>query len=225
VNSKSHFGDDLKSTLVASRITPHASQIYLASRSPRRRELLRQIGITIDILLLREDKRRKADVDETPLSDESPAEYVTRVTRSKAEAGWRNVLRRNLPLRPVLAADTTVVLGSEIFGKPADAAEAEKILQRLSGNAHQVLTAVAVMQHDRIETALSVSTVGFRQMTPEEIRRYVATREPFDKAGAYGVQGSAAAFIHSIHGSYSGIMGLPLFETADLLRRFDIIAV
>jgi septum formation protein len=209
---------------IASPLTPHSPQLYLASRSPRRRELLRQIGITIDILLLREDARRKTDVDETPLVEEPVEDYVMRVTRSKAEAAWRNILCRKLPLRPVLAADTTVAFDGEIFGKPVDAAHAEQILQRLSGRAHQVLTAVAIMHHERIETALSVSTVEFRALEVDEIRRYVATREPFDKAGAYGIQGRAAAFIRSISGSYSGIMGLSLFETAELLRRFGIVA-
>jgi septum formation protein len=218
VNSKNQHVD-------AAEPVPHASHIYLASRSPRRRELLRQIGINIDVLLLRNDARRKPDVDETPLLAEPVADYVLRVTRAKAEAGWQNILRRRLQLRPMLAADTTVALNGEIFGKPNDAAHAEQILTRLSGTTHQVLTAVAIMHLDRIETALSISTVEFRVLETDEIRRYVATREPFDKAGAYGVQGRAAAFIRSIHGSYSGIMGLPLFETAALLRRFNIVAV
>lgn len=198
-------------------------QIYLASRSPRRRELLRQIGVTIDVLLLREDARRAPDVDEAAHSGEAPADYIMRVARLKADAGWRNIQRRALMIRPVLAADTAVALDGEIYGKPRSPRHAEDILARLSGRTHQVLTAVVVMRDDQVETALSVSSVEFRALAPEEIHRYVMSREPLDKAGAYAVQGKAAAFIRTLSGSYSGIMGLPLFETAELLRRFDLV--
>jgi len=198
------------------------NRIYLASRSPRRRELLKQIGIAFEPLLLREDLRRGADIDETPAPGESPESYVSRVARAKAEAGWHRIASRRLLPRPVLAADTTVVLDGEIIGKPADARRAHELLRRLSGQTHQVLTAVAVAREARVETALSISAVEFRELADGEIRRYVASGEPLDKAGAYAIQGRAAVFVRAVRGSYSGIMGLPLFETAELLARFDI---
>lgn len=197
-------------------------RIYLASRSPRRRELLRQIGIAFEALLLREDVRRGADVDEAPAPGESPQDYVNRVARDKAEAGWRRIASRGLLPRPVLAADTTVVVDGGIIGKPADARHAQQMLRRLSGRTHRVMTAVAVAREARVETALSTSAVEFRELADGEIRRYVASGEPLDKAGAYAIQGRAAVFVRGISGSYSGIMGLPLFETAELLGRFDI---
>jgi septum formation protein len=198
------------------------NRIYLVSRSPRRRELLKQITIAFELLLLREDLRRGADVDETPLPGESPAAYVSRVARAKAEAGWRRIASRRLPPHPVLAADTTVVLDGGIIGKPADAQHAQQLLRRLSGQTHQVMTAVAVAREARVETALSTSAVEFRELDAGEIQRYVASGEALDKAGAYAIQGRAAVFVRAISGSYSGIMGLPLFETAELLGRFDV---
>ena len=204
-------------------MTISANRIYLASRSPRRRELLQQIGIAFESLLLREDLRRGADVDETPVPGESPADYVIRVARAKAEAGWRRIASRRLPPHPVLAADTAVVLDGEIIGKPADARCAQQLLRRLSGRTHQVMTAVAAARDARVETALSTSAVEFRELADGEIRRCVASGEPFDKAGAYAIQGRAAVFVRAISGSYSGIMGLPLFETAELLGRFDVV--
>lgn len=198
------------------------NRIYLASRRPRRRELLKQIGIAFEALLLREDLRRGADVDEAPVPGESPESYVSRVARAKAEAGWHRIAARRLLPRPVLAADTAVVLDGEIIGKPADARRAHELLRRLSGRTHHVLTAVAVAREARVETALSISAVEFRDLADGEIRRYVASGEPLDKAGAYAIQGRAAAFVRAISGSYSGIMGLPLFETAELLARFDV---
>ena len=197
-------------------------RIYLASRSPRRRELLKQVGIAFDLLLTRTDLRRGVDVDETPLPGEAPVAYVTRIVVAKAEAGSRHVLMRKLRPNPVLAADTTVVLDDEIVGKPDNPEHAHELLQRLSGRTHQVLTAVAVARGERVETALSTSTVEFRELEAAEIRRYVATGEPLDKAGAYAIQGRAAVFVRAIAGSYSGIMGLPLYETAELLRRCDL---
>lgn len=198
------------------------SRIYLASRSPRRRELLRQIGFAFEILLMREDPRRGVDVGEAPLADEAPAAYVTRIAQTKAEVGWRLIARRSLPPNPVLAADTTVVLDGGITGKPDSAQHAQQLLQRLSGKTHQVLTAVAVAHREHVETALAVSAVEFRELGADEIRRYVASGESLDKAGAYAIQGRGAVFVRAISGSYSGIMGLPLFETAELLRRFGI---
>ena len=198
------------------------NRIYLASRSPRRRELLRQIGIAFEPLLLREDLRRGADVDEAPVPGESPESYVSRIARAKAEAGWRGVTSRKLLPNPVLAADTIVVLDGRILGKPDSPGHAQGLLQRLSGRAHQVMTAVAVARAAYVETALSISAVEFRELGNDEIRSYVASGEPLDKAGAYAIQGRAAVFVRAISGSYSGIMGLPLFETAELLARFDV---
>jgi septum formation protein len=197
-------------------------RIYLASRSPRRRELLKQIGVPFDSLLLREDLRRGVDVDETPLADESPGIYVLRIATTKAEMAVRQIAYRALPLKPVLAADTTVVFDGEIVGKPDDAEHAARILRALSGREHQVLTAVAVALRDQIETQISVSNVWFREIPESEIRRYCASGEPLDKAGAYAIQGRAGAFVTRISGSYSGIMGLPLAETVELLQKFSV---
>ena len=196
--------------------------IYLASRSPRRRELLRQIGVTFEIIPLREAPRHPADVDETPRPGETPEAYVLRVACEKAQAAVGITRARRLAGRPVLAADTTVVCDDMILGKPENAAAALRMLTSLAGRAHRVLTAVAVKAGDVIDTRVSESQVWFRALTAEEIRRYIATGESTDKAGAYAVQGRAAAFITRIEGSYSGIMGLPLAETADLLRNHGI---
>ncbi len=196
-------------------------RIYLASTSPRRRELLRQIGINFDVLTFRAGERGEdADVDETPLPDEAVERYVERLALAKAQAGMRRVLWRKLLPHPVLAADTTLEVDGEIVGKPREAAEAHAILERLSGRRHRVLTAVAMSDGERTRSRLSVSEVAFRTLSEHDIRRYIATGEPFDKAGAYGIQGHAAIFVEEIRGSYSGIMGLPLFETAALLEIF-----
>jgi septum formation protein len=196
--------------------------IYLASRSPRRRELLHQIGVDHEVLRQRVKAERGPDVNEDVLAGEDPRDYVMRVCRDKAEKAWTRLLQRKLPLRGVLAADTTVCLGDEIFGTPSDAVEAAGILARLSGREHEVLTAVALKFEDRMEFALSATAVRFRALEPTEIERYVAGGEPMDKAGAYGIQGHAGAFIAEIRGSYTGVMGLPLYETAQLLKRFGI---
>jgi septum formation protein len=198
------------------------SYIYLASRSPRRRELLDQIGIDHQVLTQRITTERGTDVNEDPLPGEKPHDYVLRVCRDKAENGWLRVVQRKLPLRGVLAADTSVCLGDDILGTPADAAEAADFLARLSGREHEVLTAVAFKFGERMEIELSATAVCFRALGPAEIKRFVASGEPRDKAGAYGIQGRAAAFITEIRGSYSGVMGLPLYETAQLLARFGI---
>ncbi|MCW5606254.1 MAG: septum formation inhibitor Maf [Burkholderiales bacterium] len=197
-------------------------RIYLASRSPRRRELLKQIGVGFELLLLREDLRRGADVDETPLPGESPGVYALRIAVAKASTAARQVAQRGLPPSPVLAADTSVVLEDRIIGKPSDAEHAAQILRSLSGREHKVVTAVAVARREQVETQVSISSVWFREISESEIRRYVASGEPFDKAGAYAIQGRAAVFAIRIDGSYSGIMGLPLAETAELLQKFDI---
>lgn len=194
--------------------------IYLASRSPRRRELLHQLGVVFEDLLNHE--QHGADVDETPHPDEAPRDYVLRLARAKAESGRRQIVLRGLPALPVLAADTTVVLDGLILGKPDDDAHARDMLHRLSAHVHLVMTAVAVASDERVETVMSTSTVEFRDLDGAEIERYVASGEPLDKAGAYAIQGQAAMFVRKLAGSYSGIMGLPLIATADLLWRFGI---
>jgi len=196
-----------------------APQIHLASKSPRRQQLLRQLGIDFDVLKLREAAGRDRDIVEGARDAEPPLHYVERMARTKVGAGWQRMYQRKLPERPVLSADTEVVLDGVIFGKPKDADDAKRMLKALSGQTHQVMTAVAVRWHDRTEFELSVSSVSFRQLTDEEIDHYVATGEPDDKAGAYAIQGKAAAFITRIDGSFSGVVGLPLAETAELLAR------
>lgn len=196
-------------------------RIYLASQSPRRRELLKQIGINFEVLLLRSDPRREVDLDETPHADEQPEGYVQRVCRVKAETGYAVLRQRNLPSFPVLAADTTVTMDGRIFGKPGNAEQAAAMLRQLSGREHQVLSAVAIAMDEHVELALSVSTVRFTTLSEERIRRYLLSHEYRDKAGSYAIQGHAGAFIEHISGSYSGVMGLPLFETVQLLQRFD----
>ncbi len=195
-------------------------RIYLASRSPRRRELLAQMGVRFELLLFRDGPREAPDVDEVPLPDESPEVYVQRVTAAKAHAGLKRMHQRRLLPHPVLSADTTVEIDGVVIGKPADEADAMSILRRLSGRTHRVLTAVALAEENRLEQALNINEVRFRTLTDAEIRRYVQSGEPLDKAGAYGIQGRAGVFVEEIRGSYTGIMGLPLFETAMLLRRF-----
>lgn len=195
-------------------------RIYLASQSPRRRELLKQIGIHYDMLLLRSDPRRKISVDETPHQGEAPVDYVQRVCRDKARAGWESLLLRNLPLLPVLAADTTVTIDGKIIGKPDDNEHAAEILRMLSGTRHQVLTAVAMAFEDRLELRLSTTNITFDTLSEDRIRRYLLTSEAHDKAGAYGIQGHAGAFVKHIDGSYTGVMGLPLYETVELLKLF-----
>ena len=193
--------------------------IYLASRSPRRRELLAPIGVRYNLLLFRSRPESKEEVNEDPLAGEAPAAYVERVARAKAESGWRRMMQRNLPQAPVLAADTTVALGSRILGKPASREEAAEMLAALSATRHEVLTAVALQQGEWLESALSVSEVEFKKLTDEEIRQYVATGECDDKAGAYAIQGRAARFIIELRGSYTGVMGLPLYETSQLIDK------
>src|SRR5215470_5980500 len=186
--------------------------IYLASASPRRSELLRQIGVLFKV--------RTADIAEVRAEGERPDEYVRRLAAEKAEAVWARVAVA--APRPVLAADTAVVLGGRVFGKPANAAEAEEMLAALSGRTHLVLTAVALHGEDSSETLLSESEVRFRSTTPEERAAYCRSSEPLDKAGGYGIQGRAAIFVEHLSGSYSGVVGLPLFETAELLKRCGV---
>ena len=197
-------------------MTPVPTFIYLASQSPRRAQLLDQIGIAHRLLLAPPDE--DAEALEAVQGSESPTAYVQRVTTLKLAAAVARLARQGLPVAPVLCADTTVALGRAILGKPANAQDAVRMLQRLSGQTHRVLTAVALHHEGRNTVALSVSRVRFAPLSPTQIDSYVASGEPLGKAGAYGVQGPAAAFIEHISGSYSGIMGLPLFDTAQLLR-------
>ena len=200
-------------------ISPLDRGIYLASRSPRRRELLSQIGVRYHLLLFRARPDSPPEVDESRLPGEAPVAYVERVARAKAEAGWKLLRLRNLPLSPVLAADTTVALGDSILAKPTDRKQAAEILATLSGKRHEVLTAVALKRDEELYALLSRSEVQFKTLSAEEIAQYVATGEGDDKAGAYAIQGRAARFIVELHGSYSGVMGLPLYETAQLLEK------
>lgn len=193
-------------------------RVYLASQSPRRIELLRQIGLDPLVLPLRGAPGR-AEVDETPLPRESARAYVARLARHKAEAGLKALAGRGLPQCPIIGADTTVTLDRRILGKPASAAEAADMLRAYAGRAHGVLTGVAVAWRGQVRAAVSASRVRFATMSEADIAAYVACREPFDKAGGYGIQGRAAMFVEHLSGSYSGVMGLPLFETAQLLRQ------
>ena len=202
-------------------MTQPVQRIHLASRSPRRRELLTQIGVHFDTLIFRDGTRADKETDETPKPGEDPIAYVQRVARAKAEHGWRCVGWRKLLPQPVLSADTTLEFEGEIIGKPLDQADAAHILKRLSGNVHRVLTAVSVCLDTQIETVLSVSEVRFATLSERDIRHYVDSGEPMDKAGAYGIQGRAGMFVEHLAGSYTGVMGLPLCETAQLLRRFN----
>ena len=194
-----------------------ASFVWLASQSPRRAQLLQQIGVTHRLLL--PDAAEDAEALEAERAGEVPAEYVQRVTRAKLQAAVARLARRGGPAAPVLCADTTVALGRRILGKPADAAQAREMLRALSGRTHRVLTAVAVHDGRRTRAALNVSHVRLAAMPAAAIDAYVAGGEPYGKAGAYAIQGAIAAWIEHIAGSHSGIMGLPLFETAALLRR------
>lgn len=190
--------------------------IYLASQSPRRAQLLEQLGVRFELLL--PDANEDAEGLEVALKNEAPSQYVARVTALKLDAAVARLRRRGLPLAPVLCADTTVAQGRIIYGKPEDALDAERMLRGLSGKTHRVLTAVALQKGKIRSQVLSASQVRFAPMTMAQIRSYAATGEPMGKAGAYAVQGKAAAHIAHISGSYSGIMGLPMFETAQMLR-------
>lgn len=187
-----------------------AVNIFLASKSPRRRELLRQLGVAFEVI--------DVDIPERRLPDESPEDYVSRVAREKAGAGLLQVAA--VPGALVLGADTEVVLDDEVFGKPADAADAAAMLRRLSGRRHRVVSTVWLVDAGREEHATCISAVEFMPLDEAAIAAYVASGEPFDRAGAYAIQGRAGAFVRHLEGSYSGVMGLPLYETADLLRRF-----
>lgn len=198
--------------------------IYLASQSPRRRQLLEQIGVRCELLLA--DASEDAEALESERPGELPLAYVQRVTRAKLQAAQQRLMQRGLPPAPMLCADTTVALGRRIHGKPRNAADAAAILQQLSGRTHRVITAVAmgVMTTPGMSESLAVSTshVTFAELDAATIERYIASGEPFGKAGAYAIQGAAGAWVRRIDGSYTGIMGLPLFETAELLRAVGV---
>jgi septum formation protein len=187
--------------------------VYLASGSPRRRDLLQQIGVPFRVV--------GTAVDEAVLPDETPLAYVTRLAAAKAAAGWER--SRDAHQVPVLAADTAVVLGGKILGKPVDGQDAEGMLMQLSGRTHEVLTAIALRTAIGLQSRISRSEVTFRGIAAAEARAYWETGEPSDKAGAYAIQGRGAIFIADLRGSYSGVMGLPLFETAELLREVGLV--
>ena len=191
--------------------------VYLASQSPRRRQLLEQIGVSYELLLATPEE--DAESLEVVLPNEAPLTYVKRVTQLKLEAAVQRMKQRGLPNAPVLCADTTVALGRSILGKPENAADALRILKMLSGQTHRVLTAVALASGRKRVSAVSISQVTFSPMSLAEMKNYIATGEPMGKAVAYGVQGAAAAYISQIKGSYTGIMGLPLYETAQLIKQ------
>ena len=191
--------------------------IYLASQSPRRRQLLEQLGVRHELLLPGPDE--DAEALEAEIDGELPTAYVERVTRAKLHAARERLRARKLPQAPILCSDTTVALARRLLGKPADAADAQATLSLLSGRTHRVITAVALAWGRQEALAVNISRVRFAPVSEREIVHYVATGEPFGKAGAYAIQSAAAAWISHIEGSYSGIMGLPLYETAQLLRQ------
>ena len=189
--------------------------LFLASGSPRRRELLTQIGVPFQVV--------SASIDETPLPDECPAAYVERLARAKARAGREHLLGLSVSAPfCVLGADTAVVLDDQILGKPVDEADALSMLMALSGREHEVLTAIAILAAERCETRVVRSRVSFRTISQQEAARYWASGEPQDKAGGYAIQGLAAVFVAGLNGSYSGVVGLPVCETAELLGQFGI---
>lgn len=203
-------------------MTTSDAALYLASRSPRRQELLRQLGVGFDVLRLREASGRQRDVVEIAHDGEPALHYIERIARTKASVGMQQMHRRGLPPRAVLGADTEVVLDGEIFGKPRDTVDAARMLSALAGRTHQVLTAVALGWEGDVAAEIATSAVSFRDLSSAEIAHYVATGESLDKAGAYAIQGRAAAFVSRLEGSYTCVMGLPLFETAGLLARIGV---
>lgn len=205
--------------MIASMTTPH-DLIYLASQSPRRRQLLEQIGVRYQLLL--PDAGEDAEALEAERAGEAPDAYVERVTRAKLAAARLRLRRTNRPPKPILCADTTVALGRRILGKPRDADDAVRTLSLLSGRTHRVISAVALGSARATRFALSISKVRFAEIPRAAIEHYVASGDPFGKAGAYAIQSAFAAWIAHIDGSYSGIMGLPLHETAALLRTAHV---
>jgi septum formation protein len=199
----------------------HPSFVYLASQSPRRQALLQQIGVAFEVVL--PSDTQAAEALEAVLPNESALKYVKRVSRLKLRSAILELAAQSRPLAPVLCADTTVVIDQQILGKPVDAQHAYDMLSRLSGKTHHVLTAVVIGHNGRLQQALSKSSVQFSSMTAHDIQAYVDSGEPMGKAGAYAIQGRVSAFISKISGSYSGIMGLPLYETSQLLKSIEVI--
>ncbi|MDR2364723.1 MAG: Maf family nucleotide pyrophosphatase [Zoogloeaceae bacterium] len=197
---------------------PSFDRVYLASRSPRRRELLAQIGVRFDTLLFRAGQRADPEIDETPRPGEAAAAYVRRLAIDKARHGRRLLVWRKLAARPLLSADTALEVNGDIIGKPAGHDDAFAVLRRLAGRSHRVLTGVAASFGKETKTFVNISVVRFCPLDDAAIRRYVASNEPLDKAGAYAIQGGAGLFVEHISGSFSGIMGLPLYETGLLLK-------
>lgn len=197
-------------------------KIWLASKSPRRADLLTGMGVSFEVLQFTDGDGALYEVDESVMPGELPRDYVRRVALDKALHAVSYVREQGLDERPLLSADTTVAIGNRILGKPADAAEAREMLQTLSDQTHEVLTAVIVVDGDQIRQALSVSHVRFAPLSDETIEAYIATGEPFDKAGAYGIQGAAGKFVAEMQGSFTGIMGLPVDETAQLLESLNL---
>ncbi|CAN5288848.1 Maf family protein [soil metagenome] len=198
----------------------HHDFIYLASQSARRRQLLEQIGVRYELLLA--DANEDAEALEALIPGELPEVYVARVTEAKLDAALARLAARGLPVAPILCSDTTVAVEQQILGKPADAEDAFNTLSLLSGRRHRVITAVALGDAARRRAVLSVSAVDFAPIPAEQLRRYVDSGEPFGKAGSYAIQSQAAAWISRVEGSYSGIMGLPLYETAQLLQQWNV---
>lgn len=188
--------------------------IYLASQSPRRAELLRQIGVSF--------QRFACDIDEAPFLNEKPAEYVLRMAKEKASEGWRLLLSSGGQIRPLLASDTTIALDGQILGKPEDEHDAKRILRLLSGKKHEVMTAIVMTDGQKTMSELVITGVVFKDLTEKLINNYIASGEPFDKAGAYAIQGYGAILVTTIAGSFSAVVGLPLMETSQLLAQFDI---
>ena len=196
---------------------------YLASQSPRRKDILDTLRAPYQLINLVEGLNPNADFDETPLKNEDPVDYVKRTSLMKANAGWKHLMDHDLEKAPVLAIDTTVTIDKDILGKPSDAAQARAMLQRLSGREHQVLTAVTMKQADILAQELSTTNVRIRKLKHHEIEAYINTNEPFGKAGSYGIQGLASIFITHIAGSYSGVVGLPIYETSELIKKFGFL--
>ncbi|WP_067519870.1 Maf family protein [Endozoicomonas ascidiicola] len=188
--------------------------IYLASQSPRRAELLQQIGVSFQKIV--------CSIDETPIAGERPSDYVLRMAKEKAIAGWQRLLHSKKEKRPLLASDTTVVFDGQILGKPEDENDARRMLQLLSGQKHQVMTSIALSDGERAVSEVVTTEVVFNDLTNQLINDYIASGEPFDKAGAYAIQGYGAVLVASIAGSFSAVVGLPLMETARLLSEFDV---
>ena len=198
------------------------SRIYLVSQSPQHRDSLKQIGIGFELLLLRNGLRREIDVDETPRTAEATSDYLERICRAKVVAGQNALQLRGLPAFPVLAADSVVKLDGRIIGKPRDQKESAAMLRELSGRQHQLISAVAVAFQGRVELCLATTTVTFATLDEERIGRYVISNDGHDKAGAYAIEGLGGAFVERVEGSHSALIGLPLFETVELLRAFGL---